>query len=338
MKIAVFGLGFMGSTHIKALQSVPEAELTAVLSDVPQKLTGDLSSIQGNLGGPGEKFDFSQIAKYRNVPDALADPDIEAVDLCLPTYLHTEVAIQALRAGKHVLVEKPMALTGAAAEQMMEEAHKAGKILMTAQVLRFFPTYRALVSRVHSNELGPVRSMLFRRRCAAPAWSMWLPKKELSGGGVFDLLIHDVDIMLQAFGVPEAVSAVGHEDMLNGIDWIEARFHYPGLDSVIVTGGWHHLKAYPFSMEYTAIFERGTLDYSSAGKLPTLYTAGGVEEELALPDQDGFVEELRYFVNCCAAGRQPVECPPEESAAAVKLTRLMAEARTYKGEKVPCKL
>jgi predicted dehydrogenase len=328
----------MGSTHLKALQSVPGAELTAVLSDVPQKLTGDLSSIQGNLGGPGEKFDFSRIAKYRNVPDALADPDIEAVDLCLPTYLHTEVAIKALRAGKHVLVEKPMALTGEAAGEMIEEARKAGRILMTAQVLRFFPEFQALVSRVRSNELGPVRSMLFRRRCAAPAWSMWLPKKELSGGGVFDLLIHDVDILLQAFGPPDAVSAVGHEDMLKGVDWIEARFHYPGLDSVIITGGWHHLKAFPFSMEYTAVFEEGTLDYTSAGKPPTLYSAAGVKEELVLSGRDGFIEELSYFVDCCAAGRQPELCPPEESAAAVKLTRLMADARAYKGEKVPCRI
>src|SRR2546422_7288976 len=100
----------MGSTHLKALRNVPGAMLAAVVSADDAKLAGDLSAIQGNLGGPGEKMDFSSIARYHTVQEALADPNVEAVDICLPTGLHAPVALDALRAGKHVLVEKPMAL------------------------------------------------------------------------------------------------------------------------------------------------------------------------------------------------------------------------------------
>src|SRR6266566_2745760 len=131
MKIAVIGLGFMGSTHLKALKNVPEAELAAVVSSDEKKLAGDLSAIQGNLGGPGEKMDFSAIKKYRTVAEALADRDIDAVDICLPTDLHAPVALAALRAGKHVLVEKPMALDGHTADLMIAESGRNNRVLMT---------------------------------------------------------------------------------------------------------------------------------------------------------------------------------------------------------------
>jgi predicted dehydrogenase len=108
MRIAVVGLGFMGSTHLQALRKVPEAKLAAVVSDDPRKLEGDLSGISGNLNrASDDKLDFSTIRKYRRVEDALADPEIDAVDLCLPTHLHAPIAAQSLQAGKHVLVEKP---------------------------------------------------------------------------------------------------------------------------------------------------------------------------------------------------------------------------------------
>src|SRR6266568_6344905 len=119
MRIAVLGLGFMGSTHLKALRNVPGATLAAVVSGDEKKLSGDLSGIQGNLGGPGEIMDFSGVARYRTVDRALGDPSVEAVDICLPTDRHAPVALAALRAGKHVLVEKPMALDGDSADQVI---------------------------------------------------------------------------------------------------------------------------------------------------------------------------------------------------------------------------
>src|SRR5437773_6384060 len=124
MRIAVLGLGFMGSTHLKALRNVPGAVLAAVVSGDDKKLAGDLSGIQGNIGGPGEKMDFSEIARYRTIEEALRDPNVDAVDICLPTDRHAPVAIEALRAGKHVLVEKPMALDGDTADRMIAEAER----------------------------------------------------------------------------------------------------------------------------------------------------------------------------------------------------------------------
>ncbi len=254
MRIAVVGLGFMGSTHLKALKNIPEAEVVAVVSSDEKKLAGDLSAIQGNIGGPGEKMDFSRVKKYRTLDQALADPDVDAVDICLPTDQHAPAALAALRAGKHVLVEKPMALDGADADRMLAEARKSGRVLMTGQVLRFIGAYQ------QDGRAGEVRMRwdrcarrCFRRRCAAPAWSKWLADPAKSGGGVFDLLIHDVDYCVHLLGKPAAVSATGYENLPRGIDVISAEFHYPSIGSVVITGGWHHPKSYPFSMEFTIV-------------------------------------------------------------------------------------
>src|SRR5262249_29016541 len=149
---------------------------------------------------------------------------------------------------------------------------------------------------LRSSKLGEVRAALLRRRCAAPAWTKWLHKPEISGGGVFDLLIHDVDACLYEFGMPQSVAATGWEDMPRGIDFIEARLHYWNGAAVVVTGGWHHPKAYPFSMEFTITADGGTLEYNSAGKPLTLYRADGETETRTLADPDIFQEEIEYFL------------------------------------------
>ena len=338
MKIAVVGLGFMGLTHIRAIQGSSVAELGAVVSRDQKKLEGDLSGIQGNIGGPGQKFDFSGIGRYRSLEEALKDPQIEAVDICLPTRFHAEAAVKALEAGKHVLVEKPMALTEAEAERMIETARKVGRVLMVAQVLRFWPAYKVLREKLQSGELGKVKTAILRRRCAAPTWSTWLMQKEVSGGGVFDLLVHDVDFCIHAFGPPKAISAIGYEDLRNGIDWVTATLHYEEIPAVVISGGWHHPGSYPFSMEYTIVAEAGTVEYHSASvPTPTWYKPDGGKVELAQEkDTDAYRAEIEYFVGCCERGQQPVFCPPEESALAVRLSRLLDEARAKKGEKVSC--
>jgi len=338
MRVAVIGLGFMGSTHLKALRNVRGAELAAVCTTNERALSGDLTAVQGNFGGPGEKLDFSGIKKFRDIEGVLSDPEIDAVDICLPTDLHAAVAIEALRAGKHVLVEKPMALDGYSADRVLQEAEKSRRVLMIAQVLRFLPDYVALRNAVTEGRLGLVRSAVFRRRCAAPMWGKWLKDPARSGGGVFDLLIHDVDICLHLFGVPESVSAAGYEDYSIGVDIIHAELFYSHGGVVVISGGWHHPESYPFSMEYTVSSDGGTIEFDSDGRPPTLYRADGSKEALSAPGCDGHTAEIQYFVDCCEAGAQPVLCPPADSAAAVKLMRLMLDARNKNGEKIACDL
>ena len=341
MKIAVLGLGFMGATHALAWRQIPGAKLAAVASPDPRRLSGDLTGLPGNLGGQGAQLDFSAVAKYTSAEDLLLDlamESVEAVDICLPTHLHEPIALLALAAGKHVLVEKPMALDGAGADRMFAAAERHGRLLMAAQVVRFIPAYRVAADILRSGGLGAVRAAIFRRRCAAPAWSAWLTDPAQSGGGVFDLLIHDIDFCLHLFGKPEAVTASGCQDLPHGVDWIVAQLWYPSIGAVAISGGWHHPAAYPFSMEFTILNDHGTLEFNSANSPLTEYGAGGRQHALHVPDTDGYRAELEYFLHCATGGEKPMACPPEESAAAVKLAHLMLQSRDRNGEKIACNL
>jgi predicted dehydrogenase len=337
MRIAVLGLGFMGSTHVAAMRGLPGVELAALFSNDENKLAGDLTGVQGNLGGPGERMDFSALRKCTDIDGVLGDSKIDAVDICLPTYLHDAVAVEALRAGKHVLVEKPMALDPYGADRMMNAARRYKRVLMTAQVLRFFPEYVALREAIGDGKLGRCRFATFRRRCAAPAWGGWLQDPEKSGGGVFDLLIHDVDMCLYLFGKPRAVCASGYSHAALGIDCMDAQLFYD--DGVVqVTGGWHNAGAYPFSMEYSVTLDGGTVEYSSMGKPPVVYGAKGGSQALEMTARDGYAAEIEYFAECCDSGKAPERCPAVESADAVKLMRLMLESRNRNGAKMICSL
>jgi predicted dehydrogenase len=312
----------MGSTHAKAALQLPGVQLTAVCDKDEQCLSGDFSNVRGNSGDVGGKVDFTGVAQHRELANLLADPNVEAVDICLPTGLHERVAIAALRAGKHVLVEKPMALDGAAADRIVAEAETSGRILMTAQVIRFWPEYVALRDTLLNGRLGPLHTAVFRRRCAAPSWGVW------ETSGAFDLLIHDVDFTIHLLGLPEAISAYGYSNDKAGIDILHAHFLYADGVEALVTGGWHNRGEYPFSMEFTATFEQDTMEFSTASGLGVLKSAPGA----------AYAAEIAHFAESCDTGRQPALCPPRESAQAIKLTMLAIEARKHKGEKIPCKI
>ena len=134
-------------------------------------------------------------------------------------------------------------------------------------------------------------------------------------------------IAAEVAGSPEAMAA--------GLSPAAAAAAHTG--AVIINGGWHHPKAYPFSMEFTIVADGGTFEYSSAGRPLTLYGANGEAQALETPEKDFFQEELEYFMDCVTNGHRPERCLPEESAAAVKLTRWMVESRSKNGERIECR-
>lgn len=310
----------MGATHLEALRRTPEVRVAGVVTRDARKLPDDLRCL--------------------TLEAALADPAIDAVDICLPTHLHAAVAMDALRAGKHVLVEKPMALNFPAAEAMTEEAGRQGRVLMTAHVLRFWPAYVALRETVRGGGFGRVRHARFERRSAVPGWGAWLLDPALSGGGAFDLLIHDADMCLQLFGAPAAVAAVGFADGGAGPSLLDAQLYYPEMVAHI-SGGWQHPGAFPFRMEYTVTFQQASVEYTSSGRLATLYSAAEtrpLESGEGDPVADSYAAEIAYFADSCRTGRAPEVCPPRESARAVALMQLLLEAAQRNGEKIACRI
>jgi predicted dehydrogenase len=268
--------------------------------------------------------DFSDVRRFESVEGVLADPEVDAVDICLPTDLHSGVAIAALRAGKHVLVEKPIALDAASAEAMRQEAERAGRVLMAGHVLRFHPAYRTLAEWVKDKK---AISATFRRQCAEPASSAWLTDRERSGGPALDLLIHDLDFCVSLWGMPELLRAAGSGPG----EVLTAQLFYPGRGPVEIVGGWYPSGDFPFSMEFAATTEAGTCEWAFPARIASMHRPDGEAWELPIEETDPVAAELRYFSDCVNEGRLPDLCPPAQSGQAVALARMILESRANDG-------
>ena len=139
VRIGIIGIGFMGMIHYYGIQKVLGGKVTAICTRNPKKLAGDWTSIQGNFGPRGSVENLSEIKTYDHIDAILADPEIDLIDICLPTHYHKDVTILALKSGKHVLVEKPIAIDLDSANEMTQTADETGNRLMVAHVLPFFP-------------------------------------------------------------------------------------------------------------------------------------------------------------------------------------------------------
>lgn len=209
VRIGIAGIGFMGMIHYLASRNLNGAQVVAISSRDQSKLDGDWRSIRGNFGPPGEQMDLSHLKKFTSYDEMLADPDIDMVDVCNPTHLHPEFAIKALQAGKDVFVEKAISLTTEDADRMLDAAAKAGKRLMVAHVLPFFPEFQFAANAVKSGEYGKLLAAHFTRVIAKPEWSADISDASKTGGPAVDLHIHDTHFIGLICGIPNKVFATG---------------------------------------------------------------------------------------------------------------------------------
>src|SRR5947209_1646954 len=170
VRIGIVGIGFMGMIHYLAARKLRGARVTAVCSRDPKKLAGDWRGIRGNFGPPGEMMDLSRVKKYDRLDALLADPDIDLIDVCNPTDQHAPTALAALRAGKHVLVEKAIALDPKQADGMLKAAGQAGRLLLVAHVLPFFPEFAFAAEAVRGGTHGRLLGGHFKRIISRPDW------------------------------------------------------------------------------------------------------------------------------------------------------------------------
>ncbi len=317
----------MGATHLAAFAKLPDVQVTGISTQSERSLAEHLAQAGGNLDRPPTEFDFSEVRQWTHWREMVLDPEIDAVDICLPTDLHTSVAMAALTAGKHVLCEKPMALTAADCDRMVATARERNRVLMIAHVLRFWPEYAVLREFVKAHR-GKLRWARFARSCGLPDWSSWLPLEARSGGALLDLLVHDIDQVLMLFGMPERVAAMP----LGNVDGIAATLNYEGGLDVQIEGGWL-LPGSPFSMAFEARTEKELLELTPDGLIED---EGSGRHSVQKPEGDAYDLEIGYFVECCRAGSAPERCPPEQSAQAVKLALLLKESRVKGGEPIKC--
>jgi predicted dehydrogenase len=318
IRIGIIGMGGMGINHYNTYARVAGAKIVAICDTDPKKCTGDWSSVQINIGGEVKDEDLSALKIYPDAELMFNDPDVDAVDITLPTFLHAEYAIRAMKAGKDVICEKPMALTPQEAEKMLECAKATGKQLFIAQCIRFWPQYVVSGEIVKSKKYGEVKAAYFVRRSASPLWSWdnWLMDQARSGGCVLDMHIHDSDFILHLFGMPKSVSSAGTTSGLN-CDVIST-FHYDDDALIVAEGGWGYQQGFPFSMTFTINMETATLCLDDTGKL-MLYEKNEKPVQVEHDCENGYYLELVHFIQCITDGKKSEICPPASACQTLKL-------------------
>jgi predicted dehydrogenase len=316
MRIGILGAGFMGGTHGRAMQTLPGIEIAGIygLSENRAKpLAAEL--------GTSWTTDLNQL---------INDPSIDAIDICLPGPQHREAAEEAIAAGKHVLLEKPITLTLADADALVELAGKTDRVFMIAHVLRFWPEYIEIARRVHSGEHGAVISALAYRRQPFPAWSQLFARSDLTGGAVLDQMIHDYDVLNWIVGEPKAISAKGIKNPRSGgFDQVQVAIDY-GSASALVDGGMMMPESYPFTSVLHVLCETGAFEYTFRAGGRSVEMGGGVNELVYYPNAgepetikvaqaDAYAEEIRYFAECVAQGSPAQRATPAEARTALKV-------------------
>jgi predicted dehydrogenase len=267
LRVGLVGIGFMAWIHYLSYKKTKGVKVAAVCTRDERRLGGDWRGIQGNFGPPGEKVDLSGVSKYASLEVLLADPSIDLVDICLPPNMHAEASIAALKAGKHVFVEKPMGLTTAECDQIMKAAGKAGKQVMVGHSLPFLPEYAFARKVIDSGKYGKLLGGHFNRVISDPLWlkDFWDPKKV--GGPLVDLHVHDAHFIRLLFGMPTAVMSQGR---MRGemVEYCVSQFQFSDPSLVVTSAsGVINQQGRPFTHGYEIHLEKATL-YFSLSVLP----------------------------------------------------------------------
>lgn len=313
-RLGLVGIGDMAGVHAAAAQ----------------RLGIELAIAAGHDASRAERLADERGGRlYPNYDALLNDPAITAVDLCVPNDLHRRYAERAFAAGKHVLCEKPIALSLADADAMIASAEAAGVTLMVGHVVRFWPEYRRLRELVANAELGEISWLSLRRLTgvlsATQGREGWRASAERSGGAALDLQIHDLDFACWLFGPPQSVFARGIRSPNGSWDHIATTLAYG--DRTVIAEASFLMRDAPFEIGFHLVAERGVVGYryspasfalhglhgdaAEPEAAPTLllYDSAETPNALLQPDRDSFEAaidgELAEFVKSVTSGQAP---------------------------------
>ncbi|MHB8636494.1 MAG: Gfo/Idh/MocA family protein [Fimbriimonadaceae bacterium] len=321
MKVGIIGVGGMGSVHARAYANMPDVELFAFDRN-PDRLVGVI--------GPIGAVALSGI-------EALIHA-VDVVDICLPTDMHEDIALQAITAGKAVFCEKPMARSLDSARRIVERAQASGVTFGVGQVARYFPEFRRAHDLVKAGAVGRPAAIRTHRGSAAPTGSdAWFMDHRRSGGVLVDLAIHDFDWLRWTFGEVKSLYARSTAASKGcGPDYaLTVLTHESGAISH-VESTW--LDSLGFATAFEVAGSDGLLAYDSRSAASlTVSTAGRTAYDANFaPTDDPYYQELRAFLDAFVAGR-PAPVGAEEGFHALAISLAALESATSGNVTVPAR-
>jgi len=299
-RVAILGPGSICRTYLDALKESAKVEVCA--------LAGRDTKKGRNLAEEyGLPYYTDQESLYHEVrPDAVL--------ICTPTYTHEEAVRNAIGHGVHVMCEKPFVLRAEVAESLIREAEEAGIRLMVMQVVRFWPEYVKIKEMIGSGELGEIKNVYLNRLSAHPTWCTWHRDPEKSGGGLYDLHIHDIDYLYHVFGPVESVYAVGKQEDSGCFNNVSTVLRFVSGESAVVEGFMDMTGAYAFTTNARVNGSQASVEMLNKTVYPdgeevkaahmVLYKKDGSIEHIRTEKYDPYQKEVEYFASCVQKDRE----------------------------------
>ncbi len=306
IRVGVVGLGMMGLTHLDVYRRHPKAQVVAICDSDMNRLTGQAKAA-GNVEGQAMSAvdQLENVARYTDIYEVIGNPDIDLVDICLPTDLHVKFSCEVLRAGQHLMIEKPLARYARDAQKVYEAAEEAKGIAFVGHCMRFWPGWTWLREAIQDQRFGKVYSAKFHRLVNHPGGPFYL-NGDRCGGAALDLHIHDTDFVQFCFGMPQAVTSFGYSKMTNQPDHLITHYKYADVPLVIAEGSWAMADGYSFNMGFTVNFERATAVYDlSKSPVLMLFEPGKTPAPVTVENAMGYDLEIDYMLDCIEKGRRP---------------------------------
>lgn len=333
MKVGVIGCGGMGTTHylaLKALTSQMDLRVTALADVRPEFLSKAAEH-------------FPEAHTYSKGMELIEKEELDAVHICLPSYLHAEHALAAMDRGFHVLIEKPVCLTEEDARKLLEKEKETGLKVMIGQVVRSFEEYCFLKEAYEDGRYGKLKSIVMQRISGDVPWGYedWFHDEKKSGSVVLDLHVHDLDFLRYMLGEPDRFDVRATDFESGMINQVLTTYEF-GSVFASVEGSWNVCPKMPFQAAFRANFEKAVIAFDST-KSPSLVVYkkdGEIEQPSLLKEYDvidgsaginisnlgPYYTEIKYFAECVKEDHKIEKAPLLEGIKSVQLALKELEA------------
>jgi predicted dehydrogenase len=312
-RVAVIGSGYIGRMHAEAIKKSKKMQLAGFVN-------------RGEEKGKKAAADF-KVPFFADAKELLAKTEVDILDICLPTSSHEEFVLLGAANKKHVICEKPFSLTSESCKRMTKACADAGVKLMVAQVLRWFPEYAKIKELIP--KLGSLHAVYCSRLCQHPTWTTWHRDPGISGGGLFDLHLHDIDFLYSVFGPVDHVYAAGWKSPTGCWNHVLSTLVFKNGVKAAAEGSCEMTGDFPFTASFRVTGDEGTLDYKltagfnienlgAASNVLTWMQKGKKPATVPVKALDGFQAELEAFT-AAVEDNKPVPISPEESIYGIKI-------------------
>lgn len=330
--IAAIGGGVVTNLHARAIAECKNAKLVAVCDTILERAESFAKQYGCNA--------------YADFDSMIAQEKIDVAIICLPVFLHAKYAVRCAEAGIHVLCEKPMETDAAQARKLIQARDQHNIKMMVGHCVRFWPGYADVKKMLDTGELGDVLMASFSRASMVPARGGWILDPELGRGAIQDMLIHDVDFLNYLFGAGDSVYTNAVRDDTGCFNHVMANITFKnGIHATAQAAFTMKNNAYPFSTHFRICGTKATVEYryqasvldiQATPQASMMICRAGVPVEIVkIADDNAYVRQLAYFLDCIEHDRQPSMNPLESSLDSIcLLDAIRKSAETEQIEKV----